>query len=342
MKTYLDRFCNDLPTRPVAGLKVLVTGTTGYIGGELVPELLARGYHVRILVRSFSPAYVVRWPGVEVAVADARDFSGLKNALEGIDCAYYLIHSLHLGKKTFLELDNQMAVNFRRAAEKNGLKRIIYLSGLGDPSISLSEHLLSRNMVAEELQNGSIPVTILRAAVIIGSGSASYKIIKHLVRNCPIFLFPSGANSKCQPIAIRDVIKYLVGSLETIETTGKAFDIGGQDIMTYQTMLQIQAAVAGRKRFFIPSSFSNLKFYAFIASLLTPASYKLIKSLMDSCKCDVVCQNEDILKLIPFQPLTYREAILKALAHESKSDEIHDKQYTSPFDGAQTVPIKDA
>ena len=339
MKAYPDRFCNDLPTRPLTGHKILVTGATGYIGGELVPELLARGYQVRILVRSFSPAYEVRWPGVEVAVADARDFRGLKNALEGIDCAYYLIHSLHLGNKEFLDLDNQMAFNFRMAAEETRLKRIIYLGGLGNPDVQLSNHLRSRYMVAEELQRGKTPVSFLRAAVIIGPGSASYKILKHLVRNCPVFLFPLHANARCQPIAIRDVIKYLVGCLETEETLGKTYDIGGKSILTYQTMLKVQAEVTGRTRIFIPTFFSTVKCCAYVASLLTPVPYKLIKSLMDSCSCDVVCRNGDILKLIPFQPLTYKEALIKALSHEAKRDDICAEQFTSQFDGAKKVQI---
>ncbi len=180
-------------------------------------------------------------------------------------------------------------------------------------------------MVAAELQKGKTPVTFLRAAVIIGSGSASYKIIKNLIRNCPLFLFPPAANSICQPIAIRDVIKYLVGSLENVEMTGKTYDIGGQNILTYQKMLKIQANVLGRKRVFIPSFFSSINIYARLASLLTPVPYELIKSLMESCVNDVVCQNSDIIKLIPFQPLTYKEALSKALYRESQKNLMREK-----------------
>ncbi|MFT5166676.1 MAG: hypothetical protein ACI8P3_001908 [Saprospiraceae bacterium] len=326
METYSDRFCHDLPTQPVLSYKILVTGATGYIGGELIPELLARGYQVRCMVRSFSPEYKKRWPEVEIVVADVLKPADLKIALAGIHCAYYLIHSLHLGKKIFKELDNQAAINFRKAAEENNLERIIYLGGMGNPNTSLSDHLRSRFMVAEELKKGKTPVTFLKAAVIIGSGSTSYKIIYHLVRNCPVFIFPQRANAKCQPIAIRDVIKYLVGSLETVETTGKAYDIGGQDIYTYQKMLKIQAEVLGKKRFFIPSFFSIINIYARIASLLTPVPYKLTKSLMESCGNDVVCQNNDIKKLIPFQPLTYKEALIKALSRKSQREVFRDKQ----------------
>lgn len=326
MDVYPDLFCYDLPTQPAIANKILVTGATGYIGGELVPELVARGYQVRVMVRSFSPEHKRRWPGVEIVIADALEYDDLKKALKGIHCAYYLMHSLQLGKKKFKKVDNQAASNFRRAAEENNLKRIIYLGGLGDPNSSLSDHLRSRLMVAEELQKGKTPVTFLRAAVIVGSGSTSYKIIKHLVQNCPVFLFPPRANSSCQPIGIRDVIKYLVGSLENAETTGKTFDIGGQNILTYQKMLMIQANVLGKKRFFIPSFFSTISVYAYIASLLTPVPYKLIKSLMESCVNDVVCQNTDIKKLIPFQPLMYKDALTKALSRESQRSVSCDKK----------------
>jgi uncharacterized protein YbjT (DUF2867 family) len=330
MEAYADRFCHDLPTQPVPAYKILVTGATGYIGSELVPELVARGYQVRVMVRSFSPEHKMRWPGVEIIIANALKYADLKKALEGIHCAYYFMHSLNLGKKKFKEVDNQVAINFRKAAEENNLKRIIYLGGLGDPKTSLSDHLRSRLMVAKELQRGKTPVTFLRAAVIIGSGSTSYKIIKHLVQNCPVFLFPRRANSSCQPIGIRDVIKYLVGCLENDETTGKTFDIGGQNILTYQKMLMIQANVIGKKRFFIPSSFSTINVYARIASLLTPVPYKLIKTLMESCFNDVVCQNTEIKKLIPFQPLMYKEALIKALSRESQRSVSCDKQ-NMPF-----------
>ena len=326
MKAHPGLYCHGLPTYPVLATKALVTGATGYIGGELVPELLARGYQVRAMVRKPSPIYKERWPGAEIAVADAFEYDSLKKALKGIHCAYYLIHSLHLGGKKFTEIDNQAAINFRKAAEENNVKRIIYLGGLGNPDISLSSHLRSRLMVAEELQKGKTPVTFLRAAVIIGSGSTSYKIIRHLTQNCPIFFFPLRANSYCQPIAVRDVIKYLVGCLENAETAGKSYDIGGQDILTYQMMLKVQANALGKKRVFIPSFFSTVNICARIASLLTPVPFKLIKSLMESCANDVVCQNNEIQKMIPFQPLTYEEAIAKALLRESQKPALCNNQ----------------
>jgi len=329
MGLFVDRYCYDLPTQPATENKILVTGSTGYIGGELIPELVARDYQVRVMVRSFLPEYKELWPSVEIVIADVLDYSQLKKALEGIHCAYYLIHSLHSAKK-FIEIDTQAARNFRKAAEENNLKRIIYLGSLGNPEVTLSDHLSDRLKVAEDLQKGKTPVTFLRAAVIIGSGSASYKIINHLILNCPLFLFPTWADSNCQPIAIRDVIKYLVGCLEKEETTGKTFDIGGQDILTYRKMLKIQAKVLNKKRVFINTVFSSMNIYTKITSALTPVSPDLIKALMESCINDVVCLNTDIKKLIPFQTLNYTEALVRACLPESQKKIFNKKKVLAP------------
>lgn len=314
-----NRFCDNLTTKPVIENKILVTGATGYIGGQLVPELQARGYKVRVMVRKQLDEYALRWPDVEIVQADVLDYKALRQALSGIQCAYYLIHSLNKGKKKFEEMDRQASISFRKAAEENNLKRIIYLGGLGNPKGVLSDHLRSRLHVAEELGKGKIPLTFLRSAVIIGSGSTSYRMIKNLVLNCPVFLFPSKANSQCQPIAIRDVIRYLIGCLENDETIGKTFDIGGQDVLTYQEMLKTQARLMGRKRYFFPSSVFTLNLYARITSWLTSVPFDLIKCLMESCVNDVVCQISDIKKFVPFQTLNYQEAIKGALQQEAQS-----------------------
>ncbi len=317
-------FCSDLPFKPQPGIgKVLVTGASGYIGGRLVPELLARGHHVRVMVRAESPEYKERWPDAEIVVADALKIGSLKEALEGINTAYYLIHSLLLGPGEFETADIQAAINFRKAAEENLIKRIVYLGGLGDVRSSLSDHLRSRMEVAEALNHGRVPVTILRAAIIIGSGSASYEIIQHLVRRTPIILIPHWARSKCQPIAIRDVIKYLVGVLEKPETAGKNFDIGGKDILTYHMMLKILGEVLHKKRFFMPSPYSNIGFYAYITSLLTPVPDPIVHCLLEGLKNDVVCQHEEIKRFVPFEPLSYKEAIVRAMSREEQ-----DKVYT--------------
>ncbi len=247
-----DFFCYDLPSKcqPEIG-KVIVTGASGYIGGRLVPELLARGYQVKAMVRAASPLYEKRWPTAEIVVADALQPESLRTALQDVHTAYYLIHSLLLGPEKFAAADLQAAINFRKAAEQAYVARIIYLGGLGDTRSHLSDHLYSRLKVAEELTKGKVPVTILRAAIIIGSGSAPYEIIQYLTKKLPVILIPRWAKNRCQPIAIRDVIKYLVGILETPQTMGKHIDIGGQDILTYEQMLRIAAELLGKKRIFL-------------------------------------------------------------------------------------------
>ena len=314
-----DLFCDDLPTvfRPDIG-RVLVTGASGYIGGRLVPELLARGYKVRAMVRTDFPEYHTLWPHAEIAVADALKKDTLKEALQGIDTAYYLIHSLRLGPRKFFAADIHAARNFKKAAEEARVKRIIYLGGLGDIRTPLSSHLRSRAEVAEELARGKVPVTILRAAVIVGSGSASYEIIKNLVKKLPIMVIPSWAKNKCQPIAVRDVIKYLVGVLEAPNTAGRSFDIGGADVLTYETMLKALGGLLRKKTIFIPAPFSSTRFYAYTASLLTPVPDSITACLMESLRNEVICQDESIKALIPFKPLTYKEAIIRAISREEQ------------------------
>jgi uncharacterized protein YbjT (DUF2867 family) len=316
-----DLFCDGLPTafQPAIG-KILVTGASGYIGGRLVPELLARGYSVRAMVRSDFPEYHTLWPLAEIVAADALKKDTLKEALKGIDTAYYLIHSLHLGPRRFAAADINAARNFRKAAEENNVKRIIYLGGLGDIRSPLSSHLRSRSEVAHELKRGKVPATILRAAIIVGSGSASYEIIQHLVKKLSIILRPPWAKNKCQPIAIRDVIKYLVGALETPGTSGRSFDIGGADVLTYETMLRVIGSIFRKKIIFIPVPFSNTRIYAYITSLLTPVPVSITECLMESLKNEVICQDESIRSLIPFNLLTYKEAIIRAMSLEEQDN----------------------
>jgi uncharacterized protein YbjT (DUF2867 family) len=301
--------------------KVLVTGASGYVGGMLVPELIARGYKVRIMIRETSPVYKTIWPEVEVAVADALNKEQLKTALDGIDTAYYLIHSLSLGPKGFKVADIRAAANFRKAAEEKHVKRIIYLGGLGDVRSSLSSHLRNRIAVARELKKGKAAVTVLRAAVIIGAGSAPYEIIQHLVKAVPILAIPGWAKTKCQPIAICDVIKYLVGVLEIPETSGKSFDIGGKDILTYEMMLKGLAVLLNKKILFIPFPLSNIRFYAYCASILTPVPKPIIRCLMEGLKNDVICLDESIKSFLPFEPVSYRDALVKAISSEEQNRE---------------------
>jgi len=314
-----ELLCAELPTLPRTDVgTILVAGATGYIGGRLVPELIVRGYKVRVMVRAESPECRELWPAAEIVVADALVEDEVLRALEGVDTVFYLIHSMLYGPKQFEHADNQAARNFRLGAERNSVKRIIYLGGLGDANTKLSSHLLSRLQVADEFANGSVPTTILRAAIIIGSGSASYEIINHLVRKIPVFLVPRWAKTCCQPVGLRDVIKSLVGTLECPETAGRTFDIGGADILTYTDILKTHAELLGKRRFFIPSPVSNLAFYSYITSLLTPVPAAITWCLMESVTHDVVCEESEIEKLIPFRRISCREALVLAISREEQ------------------------
>jgi len=331
-------FCHDLPSLPLPEMgKILVTGASGYIGGRLVPELLARGYQLRVMVRASSPGYRELWPDVEIVAADALDLNQLRAALKDIDTAYYLIHSLLLGHSEFAAADIQAAVNFRIAAEENRINRIIYLGGLGDTQSKLSPHLQSRTQVAQELRKGTIPVTTLRAAIIIGSGSASYEIIQHLVKKIPVILIPRWAKTRCQPIAIRDVIKYLVGILETPATTGGSFDIGGKDILSYADMLKVRADLLNKKRLFVPF-FSYLPWYSYIGSLITPIPAPITRCLMEGLKNEVICQNATIRQHVPFETLSYKEAIIRAMNREEQ-DRIYTR-WSDAYPPAHELALK--
>ncbi len=321
MEKESDLFCHDLPTKPQQSIgKILVTGASGYIGGRLVPELLARGYKVRIMLRARSSEYETMWPGAEVVVADAFDMSSLRRALDGIDTLYYLIHSLLLGPEDFMSAEIRAAINFRAVAKEKRIKRIIYLGGLGDITSNLSLHLASRIKVAEELKRGTVPVTVLRAAIIIGSGSASYEIIQYLVRRLPILPIPRWATNNCQPIAIRDVIKYLVGVLEIPQTSGSSFDIGGPDILSYQLMIKMFAEMLNKRRLYFRFFISHIRIYSYFAGLLTPVPAPITAALMEGLKNEVVCRNNTIKEIIPIRLLTYKEAIVAAMSREERDD----------------------
>ncbi|MFH1699702.1 MAG: SDR family oxidoreductase [Candidatus Zixiibacteriota bacterium] len=314
-----DLFCRDLPTKPLPFLgRILVTGASGYIGGRLIPELIARGYRVRAMVRGTASVYKKMWPDIEVVVADALLPGTLEKALEGIDTAFYLIHSLHLGPKEFEAADIKAAANFRHAAEEKRIRRIIYLGGLGDISSHLSSHLRNRMEVAEELRQGAVPVTILRAAIIIGSGSASYEIIEHLVRRLVFIPVPRWGQNNCQPISIRDVIKYMVGVLEIPESVGLSFSIGGKEILTYKEMLGIFSEILNKRTIYFNCPISSIRFYAYLASQVTPVPNAITQCLMEGLKDKVICEDMVIKSILPFQPVSYRQALINAMTREQQ------------------------
>ncbi|MDP2045846.1 MAG: NAD(P)H-binding protein, partial [Deltaproteobacteria bacterium] len=224
---------------------VLVTGATGYVGGRLVPRLLAAGYRVRALGRSLGKLRHRPWgshPLIELAQGDVMDAESLRQAAQGCWAAFYLVHSMTAAAQDFAAADRQAASNMVQAAAAAGLDRIIYLGGLGgadDPN--LSEHLRSRFEVARILQSGAVPTTFLRAAMILGSGGAAFEILRYLVDRLPVMLTPRWVHTPVQPIAIRNVLTYLIGCLEHDETRGQTFDIGGPEVVTYRQLMDIYA-----------------------------------------------------------------------------------------------------
>lgn len=332
-------YCDELKSspKPEKGI-ILVTGATGYVGGRLVPELLRRKYKVRVMVRSYSKDYELRWPGAEIIQADALNRESLHKALKGVNTAYYLIHSLLLGTRKFETTDIEAAKNFMAVAEEEGIKHMIYLGALGDRSKKLSPHLENRNKVAAILSSGTIPVTVLRAGLIIGSGSAPYEILANLVKNTPIFFIPYWAKTRSQPIAVRDVIRYLVGIIEVDDVKSIEYDIGGNEIMTYDEMLKILADVQNKRRFFFYGLITNTAIYSYIASLLTPVPDPITKALVTGCKNEVLCRDHNIRDIVVFEPRTYREAL--TAAYEKEKEDHMQTRWSDSYPYTHELAIK--
>lgn len=294
---------------------VLVIGGTGYVGGRLIPRLLEAGYRVRAMVRSLEKLKCRPWSGhslLEAVEGDVLDLESFKDASQGCWAAVYLVHSMvSASSGKFPQADRTGASNMVVAAAAARLDRIIYLGGLGskdDPA--LSEHLKSRHEVAQILQSGPVPVTFLRAAMILGSGSASFEMLRYLVERLPIMLTPPWVRTLVQPIAIRNVLHYLQGCLEQEASRGETFDIGGPDVLTYEDLIQIYAEVCGLpKRVIIPISFLTPHMSAFWIHMMTPIPSSIALPLAEGLQNEVVCGDTRIHHIIPQRLLTCRETI---------------------------------
>jgi uncharacterized protein YbjT (DUF2867 family) len=301
--------------------RVLLTGATGFIGGRLLPVLDAAGFPVRCLVRP-GERLAVRRPLArepEVVAADLLDAGSLPAALAGMDAAYYLVHSMGgrtIGEiEAFAERDRRAATNFLAAAEGAGLKRIVYLGGLGETGARLSHHLASRLEVARILQScPRVSTTALRAAVIIGAGGASFELLRYLVERLPVMTVPRWIDTRCQPIAVDDVIRYLVGCLRTPATAGLSLDIGGPEVITYRKMMQIYARVRGLRRLIIPVPVLTPRLSAHWINLVTPVPAGVVYPLVEGLKNDVVCRENRIRELVPVELTPMDAAICSALA----------------------------
>ncbi len=319
-------YCDDLPTTPLPeGTKILVTGANGYVGHRLIPELIFRGYFVRCMFRRKSMPALLVHERIEVVYADCQNKDELRPALEDIEYAYYLIHSMRSKNDEFAEKDKLAAQNFIDVAEEGKVKRIIYIGGLGDNNEKLSEHLQSRMEVESILSSGTIPVIRLRAALILGTGSASYELVKSLVSYNRWIPFLPEFDSKCQPIAVRDVIKYLVGVLETANLTTRVYQIGGKDVFTYKELIKRFAKILNKNVRLFDVSWVPLptkwmcRLYAYWLHLFNSVPVNITAMLLNSLKSDVVCTENNIQKLLPFEPLDCNTAVEWALKKEQQS-----------------------
>jgi uncharacterized protein YbjT (DUF2867 family) len=289
-----------------------------------VPRLLENGYRVRALARNPAKLRGRPWarnPGLEIVRGDVSDPDSLMQAARGCWAAYYLVHSMHPDIDDFARTDRRAASNMVKAAESAGMERIIYLGGLGEEEESLSHHLHSRAEVAHILRQGPVPVTVLRAAMIIGSGSASFEILRYLVEHLPVIVTPLWVHTPCQPIGVRNVLGYLTGCLECPQTVGQTYDIGQEEIVTYRQLMDLYAEEAGLgRRLIIPVPFLTPRLSALWIHLVTPVPPSLARPLAEGLRNRVVCRETRIRQLIPQDLFSCREAIRRALDRQRQQD----------------------
>jgi uncharacterized protein YbjT (DUF2867 family) len=311
----MDGSC-PIMTSPGA-LRVLVTGATGYIGGRLVPRL-APHHQVRCIARNPSRLEGYRWPNVEIVAGDLAFPEAAAAALEGIDVAYYLVHSMAAGH-AFWERDRLMALTFGAAAARAGVRRIIYLGGLGDPELVHSRHLVSRQEVGRCLAASGVSVVEFRAAVIVGSGSASFEIIRHLAERLPVMITPRWVNTRCQPIGVRSVLAYLTEALDHPTAEG-IYEIGGQDILSYRDMILGYARLRGLRRLIVSFPVPKPELSSRWLDLFTPIPYRIAQPLVESLQTEVVVRSDRAQRTFSVQPTGYDEAVRRALARMAEDN----------------------
>jgi uncharacterized protein YbjT (DUF2867 family) len=303
---------------------IFVTGASGYVGGRLVPALLAAGYSVRCLAREPRKLEARPWrsnPNVGVVAGDMSDLDQLASQLQGCTAAFYLVHSMEATGGKYAERDLHLASNFAEAASRAAVERIIYLGGLGEMGVGLSQHLRSRRAVEEALASTGVPVTTFRAAMIIGAGSASFEILRYLVERLPVMVTPAWVKTESQPVAITDVLHWLVRCLSVPETSGRTLEIGGPDVLPYRDLMRIMAEELDLpKRFIIPLPVLTPRLSSLWISLVTPVSYRIARPLGEGLRNRVVVTNSDAQRLMPHQPLGVREAICQALQQVESND----------------------
>jgi uncharacterized protein YbjT (DUF2867 family) len=303
--------------------RALVVGATGYIGGRLVPALIEAGWKVDVTTRSEGRLRDAPWIGeVTVHIADVTDPASLDVAMADADVAFYLVHSI--GSGDFEDADRRAATNFAEAAERNGVERIVYLGGMQPEGETMSPHLRSRAEVGDILLASSVPAIVLQAAVVLGSGSASFEMLRHLTERLPVMVVPKWVETCVQPIAITDVLHYLVGAAAIEAPLNRTFDIGGPDVMTYAEMMRGYADVAGlidRRMLQVPVLSTSLS--SLWVGLVTPVPSDLARPLVESLRNTVVCREHDIARYVADPPqglTTFRAAVAEALRQVRDAD----------------------
>ena len=292
-------------------MRILVVGASGYIGGRLVPLLQARGHDLVLMSRDARPV-AARFPEAQAVAADLLDPASLPGVLDGVEVAYYLAHSMGAGERGFAERDRQAARNFAQAALRAGVSRIVYLGGLGDDGADLSHHLASRHETGAELAAHGVPVTEFRAAVIIGSGSASFEILRHLTERLPVMITPRWVGTRCQPIGIRDVLDYLAGAVEHPEVTG-IVEIGGPDVLSYGDMMRTYARLRGLRRVMIPVPVLTPRLSSYWVNLISPVPSGIARPLIEGLRNEVIVRDPGPARAFGIHPLPYVEALQRAI-----------------------------
>ena len=292
-------------------MRILVVGASGYIGGRLTTVLSSLGHELVLMSRDARPL-AARFPGRRVVAADLLEPASLAPALEGVEVAYYLAHSMGAGERGFGDRDRRSATNFASAAAAAGVGRIVYLGGLGDDADDLSAHLASRQQTGAELAAHGVPVTEFRAAIIIGSGSASFEILRHLTERLPVMITPRWVRTRCQPIGIRDALTYLVAALDHPEITG-IVEIGGPDVLSYGEMMRIYARLRGLRRLMIPVPVLTPRLSSYWVSLVSPVPAGIARPLIEGLRNEVVVRDPGPATAFGLNPAPYATALQRAI-----------------------------